>query len=131
MSENLCKNVDPKNFLWTRGVFHLTEIAEILLENQMEHVNFRNAVSKISKIHLIFKQDFRNFRQMESALGSQVPRTRFPFAVSITLPSTHYFSSRPCWMSSTTMLTELKRLTKLARHSCTIRTSRAPSKEPF
>jgi hypothetical protein len=30
------------------GAFHLTEIPEILLENQMEHVNFWNAVSKIS-----------------------------------------------------------------------------------
>jgi hypothetical protein len=29
------------------GAFHLTEIPEILLENQMEHVNFWNAVSKI------------------------------------------------------------------------------------
>jgi hypothetical protein len=29
------------------GAFHLTEIPEILLENQMEHVNFRTAVSKI------------------------------------------------------------------------------------
>jgi hypothetical protein len=29
------------------GAFHLPEIPEILLENQMEHVNFWNAVSKI------------------------------------------------------------------------------------
>jgi hypothetical protein len=31
------------------GAFHLTEIPEILLENQMEHVNFWNDVSLISK----------------------------------------------------------------------------------
>ena len=29
------------------GAFHLTEILEILLENQMEHVHFWNAVSLI------------------------------------------------------------------------------------
>jgi sRNA-binding regulator protein Hfq len=31
------------------GAFTLTEIPEILLENQMEHVNFWNAVSLILK----------------------------------------------------------------------------------
>ena len=31
------------------GAFLLTEIPEILLENQMEHVNFWNAVSLILK----------------------------------------------------------------------------------
>ena len=31
------------------GAFHLTEIPEILLGNQMEHVNFWNDVSSISK----------------------------------------------------------------------------------
>jgi hypothetical protein len=31
------------------GAFHLTEIPEILLENQTEHVNFWNDVSSISK----------------------------------------------------------------------------------
>jgi hypothetical protein len=31
------------------GAFHLTEIPEILLGNQMEHVNFWNDVSLISK----------------------------------------------------------------------------------
>jgi hypothetical protein len=31
------------------GAFHLTEIPEILLENQMEHVYFWNDVSLISK----------------------------------------------------------------------------------
>jgi hypothetical protein len=31
------------------GAFYLTEIPEILLENQMEHVNFWNAVSLILK----------------------------------------------------------------------------------
>ena len=31
------------------GAFHWTEIPEILLENQMEHVNFWNAVSLILK----------------------------------------------------------------------------------
>jgi hypothetical protein len=31
------------------GAFHLTEIPEILLENQMEHVDFWNAVSLILK----------------------------------------------------------------------------------
>jgi hypothetical protein len=29
--------------------------------------NFRNSVPEINVFHLIFKQDFRNFRQMESA----------------------------------------------------------------
>ena len=29
--------------------------------------NFRNSIPKINVFHLIFKQDFRNFRQMESA----------------------------------------------------------------
>jgi hypothetical protein len=32
------------------AAFHLIEIPEILLENQMEHVNFWNAVSKIPAI---------------------------------------------------------------------------------
>jgi hypothetical protein len=31
------------------GAFHLMEIPEILLENQMEHVDFWNDVSLISK----------------------------------------------------------------------------------
>jgi hypothetical protein len=31
------------------GAFHLTEIPEILLGNQTEHVNFWNDVSSISK----------------------------------------------------------------------------------
>jgi hypothetical protein len=31
------------------GAFHLTEIPEIFLENQMEHVNFWNDVSLILK----------------------------------------------------------------------------------
>jgi hypothetical protein len=48
----------------TVGAFHLTEIPEILLENQMEHVNFWNAVSKIpdnlSRLSTNWK--FRNFR---------------------------------------------------------------------
>jgi hypothetical protein len=49
-----------------RGAFHLTEIPEILLENQMEHVNFRNAVSKIpdnlSRLSTNWKfRKFRNF----------------------------------------------------------------------
>jgi hypothetical protein len=30
------------------GAFHLTEIPEIMLENQAEHVNFWNDVSSIS-----------------------------------------------------------------------------------
>jgi hypothetical protein len=42
-----------------RGAFHLTEIPEILLENQMEHANFWNAVSKIpdnlSRLHTNWK----------------------------------------------------------------------------
>jgi hypothetical protein len=29
--------------------------------------NFRNSIPEINVFHLIFKQDFRNFRQMESA----------------------------------------------------------------
>ena len=29
--------------------------------------NFRNNIPEINVFHLIFKQDFRNFRQMESA----------------------------------------------------------------
>jgi hypothetical protein len=40
--------------IWTivipLGASHLTEIPEILLEYQMEHVNFCNAVSKISVV---------------------------------------------------------------------------------
>jgi hypothetical protein len=29
--------------------------------------NFRNSIPEINAFHLIFKQDFRKFRQMESA----------------------------------------------------------------
>jgi hypothetical protein len=48
------------------AAFHLTEIPEILLENQMEHVNFWNAVSKIpdnlSRLSTNWKfRKFRNF----------------------------------------------------------------------
>ena len=47
-----------------QGAFHLTEIPEILLENQMEHVNFWNAVSKISDnlSRLSTNWKFRKFR---------------------------------------------------------------------
>jgi hypothetical protein len=48
------------------AAFHLIEIPEILLENQMEHVNFWNAVSKIpdnlSRLSTNWKfRKFRNF----------------------------------------------------------------------
>jgi hypothetical protein len=36
-------------YLVQLGAFHLTQIPEILLENQIEHVNFWNAVSLILK----------------------------------------------------------------------------------
>jgi hypothetical protein len=41
------------------GAFHLTEIPEILLENQMEHVNFWNAVSKV--VHKLEIPEFSKF----------------------------------------------------------------------
>jgi hypothetical protein len=60
------------------GAFHLTEIPEILLENQMEHVNFWNAVSKIpdnlSRLSTSWK--CRNFRNV------YIPLKHFPTNVA-------------------------------------------------
>jgi hypothetical protein len=46
-----CKNFE------TSGISNLWTIVR----------NFRNSIPEINVFHLIFKQDFRNFRQMESA----------------------------------------------------------------
>jgi hypothetical protein len=52
------------------GAFHLTEIPEILLENQMEHVNFWNAVS------LILKNLTLPLKLLLSAFGEINPNSR-------------------------------------------------------
>jgi hypothetical protein len=52
------------------GAFHLTEMAEILLENQMEHVNFWNAVS------LILKNLTLPLKSLLSAFGKINPDSR-------------------------------------------------------
>jgi hypothetical protein len=70
------------------GAFHLTEIPEILLENQMEHVNFWNAVSKIpdnlSRLSTNWK--FRNFRNF------YIPLKHFPTNVAA---SQKFFEQKP------------------------------------
>jgi hypothetical protein len=60
------------------GPFHLTEIPEILLENQMEHVNFRNAVSKIpdNLLGLSTNWKFLKFRNF------YIPLKHFPTNVA-------------------------------------------------
>jgi hypothetical protein len=64
--------------MFIMGVFHLTGIPEILLENQMNHVNFWNAVSKIpdnlSRLSTNWK--FRNFRNF------YIPLKHFPTNVA-------------------------------------------------
>jgi hypothetical protein len=57
-----------------KGAFHLMEIPEILLENQMEHVNFWNAISKISDnlSRLPTNWKFRKFRNF------YIPLKHFP-----------------------------------------------------
>jgi hypothetical protein len=52
------------------GAFHLTEITEILLENQMEHVHFWNAVS------LILKNLTLRLKYLFSAFGEINPDSR-------------------------------------------------------
>jgi hypothetical protein len=52
------------------GAFHLTEIPEILLENQMEHVNFWNDVS------LIWKSLTLPLKSLLSAFGEINPDSR-------------------------------------------------------
>ncbi|CAB4011647.1 Hypothetical predicted protein [Paramuricea clavata] len=52
------------------GAFHLTEILEILLENQMEHVNFWNAVS------LILKNVTLSLKSLLAAFGEINPDSR-------------------------------------------------------
>jgi hypothetical protein len=60
------------------GAFHLTEIPEILLENQMEHLNFRNAVPKIpdNLLRLSTNWKFRKFRNF------YIPLKHFPTNVA-------------------------------------------------
>jgi hypothetical protein len=74
---NVSANIQYKQWI-IRGAFHLTEIPEILLENQMEHVNFWNAVSKIpdnlSRLSTNWK--FRNFRNF------YIPLKYFPTNVA-------------------------------------------------
>jgi hypothetical protein len=52
------------------GAFHFTEIPEIVLENQMEHVNFWNAVS------LILKNLTLPLKSLLSAFGKINPDSR-------------------------------------------------------
>jgi hypothetical protein len=52
------------------GAFNLTVIPEILLENQMEHVNFWNAVS------LILKNFILPLKSLLSAFGEINPDSR-------------------------------------------------------
>jgi hypothetical protein len=52
------------------GAFHFTEIPEIVLENQMEHVNFWNAVS------LILKNLTLPLKSLFSAFGKINPDSR-------------------------------------------------------
>jgi hypothetical protein len=52
------------------GAFHLTEIPEILLENEMEHVHFWNAVS------LILKNLTLLLKSLLSAFGEINPDSR-------------------------------------------------------
>jgi hypothetical protein len=46
----------------------ISKIPEFPIFGQPREIvrNFRNSVPEINVFHLIFKQDFRNFRQMES-----------------------------------------------------------------
>jgi hypothetical protein len=53
------------------GVFHLTEIPEIVLENQMEHVNFWNDVSLISNSLTLPLKSRRNKSRLEALKWSR------------------------------------------------------------
>ena len=82
----------------TVGAFHLTEIPEIFLENQMEHVNFSNAVSKssddLSRLSTNWK--FRKFRNFDIPL-KHFPTTLLLFSLrrAKTATKTKMVGSRP------------------------------------
>jgi hypothetical protein len=76
-----CNQVNQHSDTVTVGAFHVTEIPEISLENQMEHVNFWNAVSKIpdnlSRLSTNWK--FRNFRNFYIPAIKTFPNQRCCF----------------------------------------------------
>jgi hypothetical protein len=59
-------NVGWQMFLWN---VKISKLSEFPICGQPQEIvrNFRNSIPEINVFHLIFKQDFRNFRQMESA----------------------------------------------------------------
>jgi hypothetical protein len=71
----------------------LTEIPEILLENQMEHVNFWNAISKISDnlSRLSTNWKFQKFR------NSYIPLKHFPTMFLLSSLRRAKTATKPKW----------------------------------